>query len=385
MKLMVAVITVMILVLIGVANAAIFIRQPDGSYVQLDYSNINTANIYVSGSKISLDEIFTGVSTVKVKDTNYVNLDIWHVKGEHVKFQTTTTPTDYAQYRINISGTTWSIYNVTGAFEASGTITDFWSKVSTTGSDIRVFDQNGNLMYFWIEEFDYTNQNAVIWVNLTAGSSELNIAYGNSLATESNYEDGEQVFIAFDDYENDLSNWEFTNSAAWSRSTSAAAEGTYGLEHDGNDKWARHVQAINLDKVVVETFASKNEASNAVGIMLYANWDNKDGYEFSIHDNGIRIAKQTGGSDTNLVSKSESIAHYTFYKLVFIKDGNTLIGKFYDADGSLIDEISATDSTYATIQNAGFVTYYIASYFDAFKVIKLADPADFGTPQLVTR
>ena len=81
MSMMIVVTLILLLLLIGTANAAIFVRQPDGSYIELNYSNINAANIYVSGSKISLDDIFTGVSTVKVKDTTYVNLDIWHVKG----------------------------------------------------------------------------------------------------------------------------------------------------------------------------------------------------------------------------------------------------------------------------------------------------------------
>jgi len=120
---------------------------------------------------------------------------------EYFSFPITTAPTEYAQYKIVINGTTWELYNVTGALEASGTNNNFWSLVNPTGADIRVFNQNYNQLYFWIEYFNATEQKATIWVNLTAGSSELNIAYGNSLATKSDYEDPEQVFEFFDDFE----------------------------------------------------------------------------------------------------------------------------------------------------------------------------------------
>ena len=119
---------------------------------------------------------------------------------EYMSFPITTTPTEYAQYKIVINGTTWELYNVTGALEASGTNNNFWSLVNLTGADIRVFDQNYNQMYFWVEEWDYANQRAVIWVNVTANSSELNIAYGNPSALTSRYMNGSGAFEFYDDF-----------------------------------------------------------------------------------------------------------------------------------------------------------------------------------------
>jgi len=120
---------------------------------------------------------------------------------EYMSFPITVASTEHAQYKIVVNGTTWEIYNVTGALEASGVNSNFWSLVNSTGADIRVFDQNYNQMYFWIESWDYTNQKAVIWVNLTANSSELNIAYGNPSALPSAYMKGEKTFEFFDDFE----------------------------------------------------------------------------------------------------------------------------------------------------------------------------------------
>ena len=120
---------------------------------------------------------------------------------EYMSFLLTSPITEYAQYKIVINGTTWVIYNVTGSLEeASGTNNNFWSLVNSSGADIRVFNQNEEQRYFWIEEFDYSNQKAIMWVKVETGDTELNIAYGNPSATKSIYENPERVFEFFDDF-----------------------------------------------------------------------------------------------------------------------------------------------------------------------------------------
>jgi len=113
---------------------------------------------------------------------------------EYMSFPITTTPSEYAQYKIIINGITWEIYNANLSLEVSGTNDNFWNLVQDDGEDIRVFNQAGKQLYFWIEKFDYQNQTAIIRVNLTAGSTELNIAYGNPSATKSDYEDITKAF-----------------------------------------------------------------------------------------------------------------------------------------------------------------------------------------------
>ena len=371
---------ILLLLLMGTANAAIFIRQPDGSYLPLKYSDISSveANIYVNGVKVintstTLDDLENIKTVFGKNDIGQYAHGIWVVKGEHVEFKTTTTPTDYAQYRINISGTTWSIYNVTGALEASGTITDFWSKVSTTGSDIRVFDQNGNLMYFWIEEFDYTNQTAVIWVNLTTGSSELNIAYGNELATKSYYESGEQTFEFFDDFEGTELD---TNKWTVSSGTPIVENGYLKFTSDAviytDTKGFGHVYKT---KVRVPSFSSSTDGlffhpiTENIGATAplrfsyagdnYLYWYDGTHYTLGSHSNDglwheITIAASSDGvctiywDDSELAEYSESIT------------ANYLI---LSCDNDAGDEY----------------------YYDYVIVAKYADPADFGTPQLVSR
>jgi len=134
---------------------------------------------------------------------------------EYVSFPIAVTPTEHAQYKIIIDGDFWTIYNVKGELKATGTYTEFWNLVQNDGDDIRIFDQNYNQLYFWIENFDYTNKTAIIWVKIPAGTTELNIAYGNPSATESAYNDISQTFEFGDDFSQDPST-QWTLGTGWS-------------------------------------------------------------------------------------------------------------------------------------------------------------------------
>ena len=137
---------------------------------------------------------------VRKPDGSYVEGKLWGYEA-YIHIPVTTIPSEYAQYKIVIDSTNVSVYNAEGNLKTQGAVANnFWKNVKSDGSDIRVFNQNGQL-YFWIEEWDYSNKKAVIWVKLEAGSSELNIAYGNPSATKSDYEDANQVFELFDDFE----------------------------------------------------------------------------------------------------------------------------------------------------------------------------------------
>lgn len=117
----------------------------------------------------------------------------------HIPFVTPTAVD--SQYMIKIDGTNISIYNSTGFLKISGTCTAFWNYVNTTGADIRVTNQSSEL-YFWIPKFNATTKQAVIWVNLTTGSTELDIYYGNKQALPSRYDNVSKTFLFYDDFNN---------------------------------------------------------------------------------------------------------------------------------------------------------------------------------------
>ena len=124
--------------------------------------------------------------------------------SKYINIPITTTPSEYAQYKVVIDSNNVTVYSAEGTQKTqgnSGIASDFWNNVKSDGSDIRVFNQNKEQRYFWIEEFDYNNKKAVIWVKVEAGDTELNIAYGNPSALRSSYENGDLVFEFFDDFE----------------------------------------------------------------------------------------------------------------------------------------------------------------------------------------
>jgi len=119
--------------------------------------------------------------------------------SKYVSFNVKTTLVEYAQYRIEVNDTTWRLYNALGELEVEGDVPDFWDRVKSDGSDIRVFDQDMSQLYFYIEEWNYTIQYAVIWVRVEPGVKQLNFAYGNPNAEPSSYNDPFKVFEHFDD------------------------------------------------------------------------------------------------------------------------------------------------------------------------------------------
>jgi hypothetical protein len=76
-----------------------------------------------------------------------------------------------------------------------------FSKAQDSGADIR-FESGDNQLKYWIEEWDYKNENALIWVKVpyiaASGTTKIKLHYGNPLATD--YMSGAGTFLFFDDF-----------------------------------------------------------------------------------------------------------------------------------------------------------------------------------------
>ncbi|WP_456477599.1 DUF2341 domain-containing protein [Geoglobus ahangari] len=302
---------------------------------------------------------------------------------EYFSFPITTVPAEYAQYKIVISGTSWEIYNVTGALEASGTNSNFWSLVQSDGDDIRVFNQTGQL-YFNITSFDYTNQTAEIWVNVYQGSAELNIAYGNPAANKSAYDDPTQVFDYYDDFSTDTSTNYNLQAIKYQGTSTAALTVSNGvmsvtLGADGN-------LAVVSQQTVSDNFAIELDVQlldvtsiESAGIVLFGSTEDVVFYLYSYTTNEKRLAKFTSAGYTLL--DSASWTRDTNWHKLKLEYAN---GQFkYYFDGVLVNSYAytLTDASY----NVGMIVNYYAnsqSNLDNFRVYKLADPADFGTPSV---
>ena len=319
--------------------------------------------------------------------------------AEYYSFPITTAVSEYAQYKIVINGSTWELHNVTGNLETSGTNSNFWSLVNSTGVDIRVFNDSKQ-MYFWIEYFNATEQKAIIWVNLTAGSSELNVAYGNPSASKSDYENPEQVFEFFDDFTGTS-----LNTAKWSvhgNSTKITVSDELILEKIADDAVAVSGNIGTMTDVVFEFKYHQEDngyassVSIGSGTVTQSGDNNQTGNNGWFVDNGYYvglwdydygsvykwvIGKASGGTLTELASTThENGADLTYHAFrLTICNGQINLYR----DGELI--LSATDSSFSSfttivLSNAGGNLRQSRAHFDDVKVLKLTDPADFGTP-----
>jgi len=314
--------------------------------------------------------------------THYINIPV------------TTIPSEYAQYKIVIQSDSIEVFSADGTSQVSGSgIADFWSRVKTDGSDIRLFDQARNQLYFWVESFDYSGQSTTIWVNLTAGSTELNIAYGNPSALKSSYENSEQVFEFFDDYDADTSS-EYSK-INYGDSTGGSfiiepANSWVKTDTSNIDMAFKSLTSFNSRGYIVETEA-KTEDNDGIGV----GWIQSDGTgyagtvrEDSGFNGGIFKLDSTSSSFVSptvaLSSEPSLVTHHWYYIQLTLTDTEILL-YVKDLEGTYEATASFSDTTYI----AGSPALISASnspeaYFKYLRVLKYADPADFGTPHITT-
>lgn len=305
----------------------------------------------------------------------------------YVNIPITTIPAEYAQYQIVFNGDTIEVYSADGTLKTSGTgMLDFWNNVKSTGEDIRVFDENKNQLYFFVENWDYANQQAIIWVNLPANAQELNIAYGNPNALQSAYHDGNQVFEEFTDFETQtLEGWTI-DVGNYSINSIAAYHGGYGLDlpDAATTQTVTKTLSKTLGRDIVIEFAIQNYENAGQASHNFYIVDNNDngygiGFVFATTVES-RIFRRDAGTDTQIgyVTGGGNLAYDTwYYAKITIKSDGTIIMSDGKGEGTV------NDTTYSTFTMLKLMRYR-QTYFDYIRVYKLADPAAFGTPTIIT-
>ena len=141
--------------------------------------------------------------------------------------------------------TKWKYYEEITIKENSGNnLTDYqvrillnstnfdFSKAKLDGPDIRFTDSNNNILPYWVEKWDYTNETASIWVKVpyipADGEAKIKMYYGNPNAeSKSNFEG---TFIDPNaDFEMDPSGTAKGNISKWSF--------RYGYSGFADNKW----------------------------------------------------------------------------------------------------------------------------------------------------
>ena len=99
---------------------------------------------------------------------------------------------------------------------------DGWQNVSSNGEDIYFTSDNGEPLYFWVQEFSKVDENAIIWVKVPVlpprSSITIYLYYGGVVNPYANYCDPEEVFLFFDDFEGAT-----LDSSKWANTTDTTA------------------------------------------------------------------------------------------------------------------------------------------------------------------
>lgn len=321
---------------------------------------------------------------------------------KYININFTAAITEYAQYRVYINGSTVEVYNVTGALEGSGTTTDFWTLVNTSsGWDIRVFNQTYKTstnyqdyqLYFWLQYFNATEQKAEIWVNVSAGSSELNIAYGNPSALPSSYNNASFVYEFYDDFESgiiDTSKWDIIDVGSWSVVLDGSS---YVLKGSGTgvDYTRKSIRAILKNNETLKDFVAEFDwrtstdavDPGALGNFIYraqgTNIGAVDRYWVRVesrsgYTEGAKLLKSVAGVETNLGTLVAYSPTNVYHHWTVIVNGtsHTVI-----VEG--VGSGTLSDSDISLAGYMGFQAEYYDVYIDNFKVLKFADPADVSS------
>ena len=127
---------------------------------------------------------------------------------------------------------------------------DFPAEANESGTDIRFVDENGNVLNYWIEEYDYSAKNAKIWVKVPEIPANeivtLQMYWGNPSANAMS--DGDATFEFFDDFESsNLNKW--YQPTGWDIS-SDAYQGNYSAYATGAPYHL--LKAINMSTGILE-------------------------------------------------------------------------------------------------------------------------------------
>jgi len=306
---------------------------------------------------------------------------------EYIHIPIAAPTTVDAQYMIKINGTNVSVYNSTGSLKVSGYCPAFWSYVNATGADIRVTNQSSEL-YFWIQDFNTTAKTATIWVNIPAGSSELRLYYGNSLALPSGYENGSKVFLFFDDFNTlDTTKWA-TGYATFPGATITVSGGVAHI-NTSSATWTSfhsYYTISNTSSVVIEAKEKLLSLNGNEHALYLLSSDNSDSNRFGIEEDGATTTTNTLRIETDVVGTYSYPATLIdvgndWYIAKIIKWNSTYFTGIAEQNG-VEAEGSANSATWSTVSwwIGGFTETSAGFDIDWIFVASLRDPATFGTP-----
>ena len=301
---------------------------------------------------------------------------------------------------IENSGQTLTDYSVKVVLDSSNF--DSWDKVQPDGSDIYFLDSSGNPLYYWIESFDKTNKQAVIWVKVPSipanGQVTIYMCYGGDNPYAS-YNDPSKVFLFYDDFSTfDTSKWTTFRNAPnvieavdnWLhlRVDSCGANTYYGIKAP--------LPSVSGFKIVMR-FEPIGTLDTAVGLAV-ADADQNILAAIRMHGGNFGKTRENYldylGSSTYLGGGGWEWNEVSRYTLRY--DGTTLYGRVYrESTGEYVEDSVSVDisgiSYIVIFQRAGVSGYSLEGYIDWVYVREFVDPepsisigAEVASPTSVT-
>jgi hypothetical protein len=270
------------------------------------------------------------------------------------------------------------------------------SDMNSDFSDLRFTDSDGTTeLDYWIE--DYTSEtSATVWVEVpsisASSTKDIYIYYGNSSASSAS--NGENTFTAFDNFDDNTMNQEWSIEDADQDSGTSFTETNQQIQIDagGADTWQSYdrygsvYQSISGDFIAQVKIISQENTNQwaKAGIMIrnsISNPTTSTGYTFMVVTPGNGWSFQYDSDDDGYLDTSvkDGTSSYPTY-IKMIKSNTTFTGYFSTDGENWTQRSQATLSSANNTQDVGMsVTSHeqgILSLvkFDDFRIRKYTDP-----------
>ena len=295
---------------------------------------------------------------------------------------------------INISNTAGDLTNYQVRLDLNSSNVGSHFNWSNNGSDIRFTNSTDNELYFWIESWNSTGQEATIWVNATSLPNNQNTTiymyYGNSEA--SSVSNGTATFEQFWDCDTDP----FTTSRTGDGITHEISSTTY---FEGNGSVYMTAQDSSLmeldwtdisgDKKVILWLRKPSGDSGKTNINLGngGTFEVEAGPYFHLDTNGDLIAFD--GTSSNTISNAFQLDTWQRWEIIVHTNSKTwdlyINGENKVSDYDYYDSSISSIATLETGNPSGTATDQVAhEYYDAISIAKYADPeptVSFGSEE----
>ena len=201
-----------------------------------------------------------------------------------------------------------------------------FSHANSDGSDIRFTDNDGStLLYHWIEKWDSTNQEAIIWVKVPSipGSSTKTIYmyYGNASASDAS--DGDNTFIVFDDFDGadlDTNKWNIVQGSVSVSDSCLILTGTSSTRG-----LIESVTSFSIGKIVQSK--ARSDSNNCFHLNHFCSmrspgsWNNKvDLYGYIDNANQVMFHTAKDGNETQSTIDINEPSSFHIYKVSWKPD-----------------------------------------------------------------